>query len=460
MRLIAFAAALAAAAPLNAAPQGSPAPQASSATATTAGLTPATTSQQTVPPPPAGPVLPPPPKTAVLPAAPPPQAQASFTRVIPDSSLEQPGERGRAAHTNHMFLAKPEASSSGPSGETPGSLACIYKTVSVSFPGCSKKDATLVPTGGSGIIAIVDAFDYPTAESDLNVFSAKFGLPQCTTANGCFKKVYAGGAPPRQNCGWAQESALDIQWAHAMAPGAKIVLVLANSNSFADLLAAVDVANGLIAASGAPGQVSMSWGGSEFAGEVGYDGHFVSSGVVYFAASGDTGGKQIWPGESPNVVSAGGTAVLRDSAGNFLNEVAWTGSGGGPSQYEYRPPYQDGIANIVGIKRGAPDFSFDADPNTGVSVYTGFRCQGATGWLVFGGTSVASPALAGIVNLAGSHYASTAQQLAAIYGGLPPSPNYSYNFRDITSGTAGTFKAGPNWDFVTGVGSNQRLSGK
>src|SRR4029453_7372103 len=125
-------------------------------------------------------------------------------------------------------------------------------------------------TGGTHAIAIVDAFDYPTAENDLNVFSSQFGLPPCTTANGCFQKVYASGTKPRKNCGWAQEAALDIEWAHAMAPSAKIILVEAASNSFADLFQAVSVANSL------PGvqQVLMSWGGSEFSLESTYDSYF------------------------------------------------------------------------------------------------------------------------------------------------------------------------------------------
>src|SRR5207245_4584002 len=160
-------------------------------------------------------------------------------------------------------------------------------------------------SGGSGVIAIVDAFDYPTAENDLNVFSTQFGLPPCTTANGCFTKVYANGVKPRANCGWAQEAALDIEWAHAMAPNAKIVLVEAASNSFADLYQAVDIASGIVNAQ----EVSMSWGGSETSGEAGNDSHFTQGGIVYFAASGDTGGQTIYPGVSPNVVSAGGTRI-------------------------------------------------------------------------------------------------------------------------------------------------------
>jgi len=358
--------------------------------------------------------------------------------VVPDSSVQRPEDVGQRAHTNHLLLVSPAFTGTSPSGETPQSIRPVYG---------------LPSTGGANVIAIVDAFDYPTAENDLNVFSQQFGLPPCTTANGCFQQLYASGSRPRGNCGWAQEAALDIEWAHAMAPGAKIILVEAASNSFADLFAAVDFAR---EQSGVT-EVSMSWGGSEFSSEASNDFHMNTAGIVYFASSGDTGGATIYPGVSPNVVSAGGTSINRNRLGSFVSETGWSGSGGGPSKYEARPPYQAGIASIVGSARGVPDFSFDSDPNTGVSVYDSTRCQGSSGWLVFGGTSVASPSLAGIVNLAGnfSGNATSQDELTTIYSNLGSS-----NFRDILSGTAGSFSAGAGWDFVTGVGSNQGLVGK
>jgi len=177
---------------------------------------------------------------------------------------------------------------------------------------------------------------------------------------------------------------------------------------------------------------------------------------VYFASSGDTGGLNTYPSVSPAVVSAGGTTLHRDSSGDFLSETAWSGSGGGPSKYESRPPYQDALVSIVGSSRGAPDFSFDSDPASGVSVYDSTSCQGRSGWLVFGGTSVAAPSLAGVVNLSGHFYAGTAIELSTIYSNI----GNAGDFRDITSGKAGHFSAGPGWDFVTGVGSDQGTSGK
>jgi subtilase family serine protease len=402
------------------------------------------------------------------------------TVVVPDSTLERPQDIGLRAHTNHLILLSPELTGASPGGETPGSLACIYGTVvSPTAPGCPISTSTTVPSGGSGVIAIVDAFDYPTAANDFDVFSTQFGLPLsaddvCNGTNPCFKKVFATGTQPRKNCGWAQEAALDIEWAHAMAPHAQIVLVEAASNSFSDLFQAVDVASNevlcgdvtCISGSGS-GEVSMSWGGKEFSSESGSDSHFMANGVVYFAASGDTGAATIYPGVSPNVVCAGGTTINRDRDHNFTSETGWSGSGGGPSKYESRPPYQDGIMSIVGTQRGAPDFSLDSDPNSGVSVYDSTPCQGLSGWLVFGGTSVATQALAGIVNLAGHFYPNTGSgdgELDTIYGCYATPSCYSSDFRDIVSGTAGnrrkSFSATTGWDFVTGVGSDQGLNSK
>jgi subtilase family serine protease len=362
--------------------------------------------------------------------------------LIPDSSVEQPGEHGMAAHTNHVIRVSPYTTGTSPTGETPASIASVYN---------------LSGLAGSGTIVVVDAFHYPTALNDFNVFASSFGLPTEPSSNATgatnnvFQVVYAGGRAPRNNCGWAQEAALDIEWAHAMAPNAKIVLVEAKSSSFTDLFQAVDVASGIANAQ----EVSMSWGGSEFSGEAGNDGRFTHGGIVYFAASGDTGGATIYPGVSPNVVSAGGTRINRNGSGTFVSETGWSGSGGGPSKYEPRPSFQNTIQGIVGTKRGVPDYSFDADPASGVSVYDSTSCQGFNGWMVFGGTSVASPSLSGIVNSAGSN-TSSAAELVLLYGGL----GSSAFFRDILTGNAGSFSASSGWDFVTGIGSTNTLAGK
>lgn len=391
------------------------------------------------------------------------QGAANGRVLVPDSTVEHPEDVGHRAHTNHLVLI-PEKSPS-PQGSSPTGMSPVTIRSGYNLPA-----SPTTTNGGYGVIAIVDAYDYSTAQKDFDTFSKQFGLPLsnatvCDGAKPCFKKVIASGGKIRANCGWGQEAALDIEWAHAMAPYAQIVLVEAKSNSFTDLFTAVDVATNEVkcgatsCASGSAGEgdVSMSWGGSEFSSEASNDSHFSSgANIVYFASSGDTGGKTIYPSVSPDVVAAGGT-TLNMSGSTFVSETGWSGSGGGPSAYEARPAFQNGIVTIVGSQRGVPDFSFDADPNTGVSVYDSTSCQGLSGWLVFGGTSVASPSLSGIVNSAAG-FRTSANELATIYANYPGS--YSVNYRDIISGTAGSYSAKSGWDFVTGVGSDLGLIGK
>ena len=317
----------------------------------------------------------------------------------------------------------PQASSS-PTGLSPAKLESAY-------------GYNIAATSGAGkTIGIVDAYDDPTAESDLAVFSSQYGLPACTTANGCFAKVNQTGGTsyPRKDSGWALEISLDIQWAHAIAPGAKILLVEASSNSFANLLAAEDYAK-------AHAQyVSNSWGASEFSGESSYDGHFVQSGVSFFVSSGDSGTPAEYPSASPNVISVGGTTLNFDRSGNFTSETGWSGSGGGCSAYESKNSAQNtGSINCSG-KRATPDVSLDADPSSGVSVYDTTRYQGQTGWFTVGGTSASSPMWAGRSADAGALV-----NAAYVYGS-------SITFRDITSGSNGA-SALPGYDLVTGRGS-------
>lgn len=410
------------------------------------------------------------------------------TVVIPPTSVEHPENIGKRAHTNFLIFvpaakkggAQPESVGTTPSGETPGSLACVYQTVPSDSTSCPISASTTLPSGGSKVIAIVDAYDYPTACNDFNVFSNQFGLPtaDCTNPNDPhFRVVYATGSQPAANCGWAQEEAIDIEWAHAMAPNAQIILVEAASNSYSDLLTAVDVASNLVANAGG-GQVSMSWGGSEFSTESTLDSYFTGKGVTYFASSGDNGGKVIWPSASPNVVSAGGTSVNRDSNGNFTGESTWSDAGGGASRMEPVPDYQSAIytlAQLLGRHRGTPDLSFDADPYTGVSVYDSTPCQGYSGWMIFGGTSVSAPSLAGIVNLSGAfdggwdngtNDASVQDNLYNNYSNASSAGtvcNYgqtsSAPFYDVTSGSAGRYSATGCWDFANGIGSGRGLSG-
>jgi subtilase family serine protease len=375
----------------------------------------------------------------------------------PNSSIETPGDIGKRAHTNvHIYLpTKPfrdvqpfGAPYAGYSYETPASLGCLYGLVKVVM-GCNPNMVSANPSGGSKMIAIVDAFDAPNAASDLAAFSTQFGLP---AAN--FQTVYAGGTQPPYDAGWELEESLDVQWSHAMAPNAQIVLVEAASNSFADLMVAEDVASKMVNAAGG-GEVTNSWGGGEWSGETAYDSHFVKPNVVFLASSGDGPGT-IWPSTSPNVVAAGGTTVRRNPlTGNYMAEYPWDSAGGGISSVEARPSYQNAISYIVGNYRGVPDISYDANPITGVWVLD----TNGGGWYIVGGTSVSSPALAGVINLAGGFAASSNAELTTIYTNL----GVDRNFRDISVGYCGPYAGYSGtwgWDFCTGVGVVKGKRGK
>ena len=323
--------------------------------------------------------------------------------------------------------AKPNASPS-PVGLTPAQMKAAY--------GFSASN-----TAGAGMtIAIVDAYDLPTAENDLNVFSTQFGLPACTTANGCFKKVNQTGKTkyPRVDSGWGLEIALDIEWAHAIAPGAKILLVEASSNSFSNLLAAEDYAKTHAQ------YVSNSWGGSEFSGETGYDSHFVQSNVSFFVSAGDAGLPAEYPSSSRNVLSVGGTLLTFDGSGNLVSETGWSSGGGGCSLYETATSAQAGFPGYAqlscGGKRATPDLSLDGDPNSGAAVYDSTKYQGQAGWFQVGGTSLSSPMMAGRAAVAG-----VVVNSAYVYAN-------NITFRDITSGNNGA-SCRVGFDLCTGRGS-------
>ena len=198
-------------------------------------------------------------------------------------------------------------------------------------------------TTGSRSIAIVDAYHYPRAQSDLTVFSKQFGLPVPSPAN--FKVVYAAGVQPPDGTGtgWDLEAALDLDMAHGLAPKAKIYFVEAASPSINDMFQGVAKAASLVAADGG-GEVSMSWGTGEFPTEALYDFKMTTRNVVYLAAAGDAPGT-IYPCVSPNVVCVGGTGNSRNVVtGVFQGNVAWSDTGGGISQYEARPAYQNAIS--------------------------------------------------------------------------------------------------------------------
>ncbi len=381
--------------------------------------------------------------------------------VTPGSSIERREDLGRAAHTNvHLFRPARMRSATVDSGnfiETPASLACLYG-VAPHVSGCNPQTVTTVATGGSRAIAIVDAFDYPTASADLAAFSAHYGLPAVTSAN--FSVVYASGTQPiaDPSGGWALEAALDIEMAHALAPGARVILVEAASNSYSDLFAAEQVAASLVAAAGG-GEVSNSWSGGEFSGELQEAPAFSGTNVVFFASAGDTSGTGV-PSALPNVISVGGTTINRDASGNFINQTTWANTGGGLSPFVAAPAFQLPVSTVVGSMRGTPDVSLVANPASGVWVYDTTPYNGdVPNWIVLGGTSVASPATAALVNNAGAFRASTAAELQVMYANrLRPRA-----FTDITGGTCPNAASGVatiGYDLCTGIGTPLGRIGK
>jgi len=351
--------------------------------------------------------------------------------------------------------------------ETPESLACLYQLVAVTS-GCNPGTLTTVATGGSKAIAIVDAYDYPTAFNDLTAYAKQFGLPAPTSSN--FIVAYPGASKPPvdpdcANYGgwdcWATEEALDIEMAYSAAPSAHIYLVEANSSSYNDLFAAVTKAAALVKAAGG-GEVSMSWGGGEFAAETQSDSIFAGTGVVFFASSGDSEGT-IYPAASPNVIAVGGTTIARNpSTLNFESEVTWEDTGGGYSVYEPRPSFQSAISATVGTHRGVPDVAAVGNPRTGVWVYNSLdNVYGGSlyPWNIIGGTSVASPLWAGIANHAGHFSASTAAEQTLIYA----SGKTAADFRDVTVGTCGYYEgylSVSGWDACSGFGAPIGAAGK
>lgn len=335
----------------------------------------------------------------------------------------------------------------GPQGINPEQIYKIYN-----FDKCFM--------GEGQTIVIVCAFNYPTALQDFNIFSEEFGLPLESSTNvldetnKVFQIINAKGVTPADNIGWAFESSLDVQWAHAMAPLAKIVLVQAASNSYYDLFQAIAVAN-LV-----PGAhvISMSWGGYEFSGQTIYDIYFRMPGMTYVAASGDAAANPLYPATSQYVLSVGGTKLNFDSFGKFISEVAWADGGCGPSKVIAIPFYQldqKAVAAKCGNYLGTPDVAFDADPVSAVSVYNSATLNGTTGWRKIAGTSVGAPSWAGIIaciNGARVKPLDTTVLQELIYG-LSDSKYYTRSFNDIISGKDGPFYCSIGWDLVTGWGT-------
>ena len=376
-----------------------------------------------------------------------PQQPASTHNVVPESSAHSAighgtshdvcGTAGAGEARCHAKIRDDAGSfgTAGPTGYNPADLQAAYALPS--------------STAGAGqTVAIVDAYDDPYAESDLAKYRSQFGLPACTTANGCFRKVNQTGGTtyPAANSSWSQEISLDLDMVSAVCPNCHILLVEATNTGFANLGTAVNTAASLGAQA-----ISNSYGGTDTSSDSPYDSYYNHPGHAVTVSTGDYGYGIQFPSSSQYVTAVGGTNLKRASNARGWTETAWSSAGSGCSPWETRPAWQTTVTNITSVcaKRAAADVSAVGDPNTGVSVYDSYAYRGQSGWLVFGGTSVSSPVIASVYALAGN-------AASVNYGSYPYSNTGSLN--DVTSGSNGTCgnllcNSVAGWDGPTGLGT-------
>lgn len=350
------------------------------------------------------------------------QTQAGIARVCP-----APPSGYASCHALRNDAAPQPSATGTPSGYGPADIQSAYSLTGLS---------------SAATVAIVDAYDDPTAESDMAVYRSTYGLPACTSATQCFKKVgQMGGAVPRKDGGWAQEISLDLDMVSAACPSCHILLVEASSASFSNLGAAVTYA----AAQPGVKAISNSYGGSDSANIAAYE-DAAAKPIAVVASTGDSGYGVQSPASFTHVVAVGGTSLYRSGSG--FTESAWSGAGSGCSTKNAKPIWQTGTS--CAMKANA-DVSAVADPNTGVAVYDTTSYQGRSGWLVFGGTSASSPII-------GSLYA-RANDFTGYAGQYTWSKAAATTLHDVTMGSNGTCTpalwctAGTGWDGPTGLGT-------
>jgi subtilase family serine protease len=337
---------------------------------------------------------------------------ACLARVVTDS----------AGHP----MARTVSPNATPAGYGPSDIRSAYNLGSAS--------------GAGRTVAIVDAYDDPTAAADLSVYRSQYGLAACTASNGCFRKVSQTGTTnyPRTNAGWATEISLDLDMVSAACPDCKILLVEATSSSFANLAAGVNnpAKQGVSA-------ISNSYGGSDSAESSAYN----HPGIAVTASTGDNGYGVESPASYPHVVAVGGTSLTKASNARGWSESAWSGAGSGCSTLNAKPTWQSAATSCSG--KAIADVSAVADPNTGVAVYDSTPYEGYKGWQVYGGTSASSPIIASVYTMSGN------------VAGYPASYTWSHTsgLNDVTSGSNGSCPttvwchSGSGWDGPTGLGT-------
>lgn len=378
-------------------------------------------------------------------AAPPTTPPGQSGNHRPTAVCSAPGRPDKARC--HAYVQIDDAtgkpfSTGGPAGFGPGELQSAYKLSSA---------ATNPPSGPW--VAIVDAYDDPNAESDLAAYRAQFGLTPCTSTNGCFKKVdqRGGTSYPAGDTGWAEEISLDLDMVSAICPNCRILLVEADDNYFSSLGAAVNTAANKTLFPGVAA-ISNSYGGGEWSGEAGYEGYYNHPGIAVTVSSGDSGYGVEFPAASRYVTAVGGTSLTPANNTRGWSETAWSGAGSGCSTFIAKPNWQH---DSRCSRRTVADVSAVADPNTGVTVYDTYNTGGT--WLVFGGTSVASPIVASVYALAGN--AATVN-----YGSYPY--GHASSLFDVTSGSNGRCRppsylcsATTGYDGPTGLGTPNGTGG-
>lgn len=368
----------------------------------------------------------------------------------------------------HSTLARPQIPTATPSATTPGATWFTPEQLRRAYGMDQITFGSVTGDGTGQTIALVVAYHYPTALTDLNAFSSYYNLPSLAQYTGSgmttpyFRQVSQTGgtnypavdpAGPGNGITWSMEAALDIQWAHAMAPGANIVLVEANSPAYTDLISAgVEWARNQAGIS----VISMSFGSVEFGGQALFDSYFNTpsghGGITFISSTGDFGSPAQFPATSSKVVGVGGTSLMIDSFGNYISETGWSGSGGGVSTQVSKPSYQSGIA--LGAARMSPDISLVSDPNTGVAVYNSYD-YGGSPWFLIGGTSLAAPMFGGMMAVTNQGRATVGlPSLDGATGTLPKLYTLpSEDFHDVIGGSNGGYAAIAGYDLVTGLGT-------
>ncbi|MFZ6745906.1 putative Ig domain-containing protein [Undibacterium sp. JH2W] len=375
--------------------------------------------------------------------------------------------------------AQPLAGTSAVSTYTPAQIRAAYGLPALPANMSSLTASQAAQLGAGQTIYLVNAKHDPNIAAELNAFNTKFGLPACTvksipatttlplaaaSANACeFYVVYStssGGmnaTAPAFDSGWATEIALDVQWAHATAPLARLILIEAFDSSMSNMVGGIKLANAM-----GPGVVSMSFGSTEGSWTAGVESTFTTAKMTYLAASGDSGPEVEWPAVSPNVLAVGGTSLTY--TGGSRTETAWSSTGGGVSAYTATPSYQTNSIPGLGTPahRVVADVSLNADPNTGQYVAVMTPGSSTVNWVSAGGTSLATPQWAGIIAVANATLVQAGKPVlgaphATLYNKIASVPGtYAANFADIAKGSNGTCTncaAKTGYDQLTGLGT-------